>query len=88
MNDAMLIGVVREALRVGLLMVAGPLLAALLAGLLVSLGQAMTQMNEPTVGLVGRMVAVALASAMLLPWLMLQWLDYATASFGGFPELL
>ncbi|QDV38685.1 flagellar biosynthetic protein FliQ [Tautonia plasticadhaerens] len=88
MGDAVLIGATREAVRLALLLAAGPLGAALVVGLLAALGQAMTQMNEPTVGLVARLLAVAAVTVLLLPWLLARWLDFAAAALGGFPELL
>jgi flagellar biosynthetic protein FliQ len=48
----------REALRMSLLL-GGPLLAAaFLVGLLVNIGQTLTQLHEPVVGLVPRIAAV------------------------------
>ena len=88
MDDTVLIGATREAMRVALLLAAGPLGAALVAGLLVALGQAMTQMNEPTVGLIARLLAVAAVALVLLPWLLARWLDYATATLAGLPDLI
>src|SRR6056297_3539311 len=88
MEDAMIVGATREALRVAVLLAAGPLGAALVVGILAALGQAMTQMNEPTVGLVARLVAVSVVSVLLLPWLLARWLDFASAALGGFPEML
>ena len=53
----------REALRMALLL-GGPLLAAaLLVGLLINVGQTLTQLHEPVVGLVPRLVAVAAGPA-------------------------
>jgi flagellar biosynthesis protein FliQ len=88
MDDSVLVGATREAVRVAVLLAAGPLGAALVVGVLAALGQAMTQMNEPTVGLVARLLAVAVVSALLLPWLLARWLDFAAATLGGFPDLL
>ncbi|RUL81626.1 flagellar biosynthetic protein FliQ [Tautonia sociabilis] len=88
MDDAVLVGAAREAARVALLLAAGPMGAALVVGVLAALGQAMTQMNEPTVGLVARLGAVAVVSVLLLPWLLSRWLEFASGMLGGFPELI
>ena len=54
----------REALRMSLTL-GGPLLAvALLVGLLVNVGQTLTQLHEPVVGLIPRIAAVALVAAL------------------------
>lgn len=78
----------REALRLTLLL-GGPLLAAaLVAGLVVNIFQTMTQLNEPVVGLVPRLVAVALATLVLLPWLASRWIDFTVDLIGSIPDLL
>ncbi|WP_169977489.1 flagellar biosynthetic protein FliQ [Tautonia rosea] len=88
MDDSVLLGATREALRVAVLLAAGPLGVALIIGVLAAMAQAMTQMNEPTVGLVARLGGVAAVSVLLLPWLLARWLDFAALAFGGFPDLL
>ena len=78
----------REALRMALLL-GGPALAvALLVGLLVGIGQTLTQMHDPVVGQVPRLAAVALVVLLALPWLLSRWVGYATELIGSIPDLL
>lgn len=78
----------REALRLTLLL-GGPLLAAaLVTGLVVNLFQTMTQLNEPVIGLAPRLVAVAVATLVLLPWLASRWIDFTVDLIGSIPDLL
>jgi flagellar biosynthesis protein FliQ len=78
----------REALRMALLL-GGPLLAAaLLVGLLINVGQTLTQLHEPVVGLIPRLVAVALVLLLTLPWLLARWVSFAIDLIGSIPELL
>ena len=78
----------REALRMALLL-GGPLLAAaLLVGLLVNVGQTLTQLHEPVVGLIPRLVAVALVLLLILPWLLSRWVSFAVDLIGSIPDLL
>ncbi|MGC8640403.1 MAG: flagellar biosynthetic protein FliQ [Isosphaeraceae bacterium] len=78
----------REALRMALLL-GGPLLAAaLLVGLVVNVLQTLTQLHEPVVGLVPRMVAVLLVLLAILPWLLGHWLSFAVDLIGSIPDLL
>jgi len=78
----------REALRMSLLL-GGPLLAAaLLVGLLVNVGQTLTQLHEPVVGLIPRIVAVALVLLLILPWLVDRWVSFAVDLIGSIPSLL
>jgi flagellar biosynthetic protein FliQ len=78
----------REALRMALLLGGPPLLVALLVGLLVGIGQTLTQMHEPVVGLVPRLVAVLLVVLAVMPWFLASWVAYATDMIGSLPERL
>ncbi len=78
----------REALRMALVL-GGPLLAvALVVGLVVGVGQTLTQMNEPVVGQATRLVAVLTAALVTLPWLMSRWVAYAIELIGSIPDRL
>lgn len=78
----------REAIRMTLLL-GGPLLAAsLFVGLLVGVGQTLTQLHEPVVALVPRLVAVTLVTLALLPWLITRWVEFAGPLFDALPSLV
>jgi flagellar biosynthesis protein FliQ len=78
----------REALQMALLL-GGPLLAvALLVGLIVNVGQTLTQLHEPVVGLIPRLVVVAFALLMVLPWLVSRMVSFAVDLIGSIPDLL
>ncbi len=78
----------REALRM-ILLLGGPLLAAaLVIGLLVNVGQTLTQLNEPVVGLIPRLVGVALVLLLILPWLLGRWVSFAVELYKSIPDLL
>jgi len=78
----------REALKMTLLL-GGPLLAAaLVAGLVINVLQTLTQLHEPVVGLVPRLVAVLLVLLAILPWLVNRWLSFAVDLISAIPDLL
>jgi flagellar biosynthetic protein FliQ len=78
----------REAVRLSL-QLGGPLLAvALVVGLVVGIGQTLTQLHEPVVGLVPRLVAVLLAFLLILPWLLGRWVTFETNLIESIPGLL
>jgi flagellar biosynthesis protein FliQ len=78
----------REALRMALLL-GGPLLAAaFLVGVLINVGQTLTQLHEPVVGLIPRLVAVALVLLVILPWLVSRWVSFAVDLIRTIPESL
>lgn len=64
---ASLVGVVREALLLALLVAAPLLIAALLAGLVAGLIGAFTQIQDPAVGLIARVAAVGAALVLFAP---------------------
>ncbi|MFJ7638579.1 flagellar biosynthesis protein FliQ [Peribacillus sp. NPDC097264] len=66
------------------LIIAGPLmLIALVVGLLVSIFQATTQIQEQTLAFVPKIVAVLLALILLAPWMLSHLLSYANDIFGN-----
>jgi flagellar biosynthesis protein FliQ len=78
----------REALRMALVLGGPPLLAALLVGLLVGIGQTLTQLHEPVVAFVPRLLAVLLVVLALLPWLLGRWIMFAASLIASIPERL
>lgn len=71
------------------LQLAGPvLLVALVVGLLVGVAQTLTQLHEPTVALVPRLLAVLVAVLALLPWMAGRWVDFAGGLIREIPRLV
>jgi flagellar biosynthetic protein FliQ len=65
-----IIGIARQTLEV-VLVLAGPvLLSGLVAGVAVALLQAVTQINEMTLTLIPKMIAVVVSLALLGPWML------------------
>ncbi len=77
MDGSVVIDASREAIQVALWLGGPLLLVALVAGLLVGVGQTLTQMHEPVVGQVARLVAVLTVVVFALPWLVGRWVAYA-----------
>jgi flagellar biosynthetic protein FliQ len=65
-----------QAMYVGLMLSAPALLVALVVGLLVSLFQAATQINEATLTFIPKLLAVAVTLVIAGPWMMETLLDY------------
>lgn len=65
-----------------------PLLAALAVGVIVSLLQAMTQLQDVTIGFVPRLVTVLLVLACLWPWMGEQLVDYSVTLYRDVPNRL
>jgi flagellar biosynthesis protein FliQ len=64
------IQIAREAMLITLLLSAPMLGFGLIVGLFVSILQALTQVNEMTLSFIPKIIAVVVAFAIFLPWLM------------------
>lgn len=64
--------VLREGLLLVLLLSAGPMLASMLIGLVVSIVQATTQIQEQTLTYVPKLAGVFLTIAIMGPWILAQ----------------
>lgn len=71
------------------LSVAGPLLvASLLIGLLVSVFQAVTQIQEQTLSLIPKIVGMVLVIVVLGPWMLGRIVTYTTNLYGSIPSMV
>ncbi len=78
----------REALLTTLV-IAGPILGVgILVGLVISLLQTLTQLQDQTFSIVPKIVAMFGAAVFFVPWLANRLLEFAEAMFaGGFDDL-
>ena len=87
MTEQYAIDVARNAFIVAL-QIGGPLLAgSLIVGMLVSVFQAVTQINEQTLSFVPKILVVAGALAVLGPWMATTLVNYMVGTFNSLPQL-
>ncbi len=86
--EAYAVAVCQQALFLILILAAPPVLAAMIVGLLVSLIQATTQIQEQTLTFVPKMVAVSLILAFLGPLGMAQLVAFTKTLLLQFPEVI
>jgi flagellar biosynthetic protein FliQ len=87
MNEQFAIDVAQSALWTAL-QIGGPLLACSLAvGMLVSIFQAVTQINEQTLSFVPKILVVSGALAVLGPWMVTTLVNYMVNIFNSLPQL-
>ncbi|KKB64201.1 hypothetical protein WM40_06790 [Robbsia andropogonis] len=77
-----------QAMQVALLLAAPLLLVALVVGLVVSLFQAATQINEATLSFIPKLIAVFVALVIAGPWMLNMMLDYMRAILTGIPGVI
>ena len=78
----------RTAMEVCLMVAAPMLLVALIIGLVVSIFQAATQINEATLSFIPKLVGIFLALIVAGPWMLAVMLDYMRSVFTGIPQLV
>jgi flagellar biosynthetic protein FliQ len=76
---------VRQTLLLALLVSAPMLLIGLVVGIIVSLLQAVTQIQEQTLTFIPKIVAMVGAAIFLMPWISHMLMDYATKVFSNAP---
>ena len=82
-ESVMVIGM--QAIKVGL-MVSGPLLvAALVTGLIISILQAATQVNEMTMTFIPKILMIVGIAVALGPWMMKIFIEYTRMLFASIP---
>ncbi len=88
MTDGFVIQVGREALWTALLLAAPVLGLSLTAGLVVSVFQATTQINEQTLAFIPKILVVLLAVVLFGPWMLSTMVDFTRHLYGQLPGLL
>ncbi|OIP17283.1 MAG: flagellar biosynthetic protein FliQ [Comamonadaceae bacterium CG_4_9_14_3_um_filter_60_33] len=77
-----------EAMRLAILLAAPLLLVALVTGLVISLFQAATQINEMTLSFIPKLLAVFTTLVIAGPWMLETVLDYMRNLFNSIPQLV
>jgi flagellar biosynthetic protein FliQ len=88
MNAQTVLATGQEALLL-LIMVSAPVLGViLLVGLVVSLFQALTQINEATLSFVPKLIAAMVVFAVAGPWMLSTLVDYLRRTIESIPTLV
>jgi flagellar biosynthetic protein FliQ len=78
----------RQAMEITLLVSAPLLLVALVVGLVVSIFQAATQINEMTLSFIPKLVGIFVALVIAGPWMLSVMLDYMRQMFTSIPSMV
>lgn len=85
MTEDLALQLMAQMLGVGLLVAAPILGLSMLAGLLVSVVQVVTQIQEMSLTFVPKLLVVAAVMVAFGPWMLGKLLAYASALIGGIP---
>lgn len=80
--------IIQRTIEVAILLAAPVLLASLAIGLVVSLFQAVTQINEATLTFLPKILAAGLALAFFLPWMVSLLTGFASKILINLPEYI
>ena len=88
MSQSAILTVLQQALIVVLELSAPILLTSLIVGLIISLLQAVTQVNEQAINYVPKIAAIALVLVFAGPWMIQILLSFATHIFSSLPTMI
>lgn len=88
MTPGIVMEIGRQAIEVTLLIAAPMLVTALVVGLIISIFQAATQLNESTLQFVPKLVAMFVVLLLTGPWMLQYLIDYIQRLFGSIPQLI
>ena len=88
MSQELILKLGQETLKTTALLCGPMLLAALVIGLLVSVFQAVTQINEATLTFIPKMVVVGVVLVLAGPWMMDVMSNFTTQLFENMTEMV
>jgi len=88
MTSQTILTLMEQALMVAALVSAPLLLTALIIGLVVSVLQAATQINEMTLSFIPKLVGMFAALVLAGPWILATLVDYVQRLFSSIPQMV
>jgi len=87
MNEAVAIGVMRSAVETAVIVTLPLLLAGLVAGVLVSIFQTITSIQDNVLAFIPRAAAIFVVFALTFPWMLRIVSSFATQLIRRLPEM-
>ncbi len=88
MGNEVVIEITNSAMKTALMLSAPMLLGALFIGILVSLFQAVTQINEQTLSFIPKILVIVGALVFFSPWMLDTMTEYTRETFLRIPEMV
>lgn len=88
MSDAMVVGVMRQAIELATIVTLPMLLAGVVAGVLVSIFQTVTSIQDNVLAFIPRAAAIFIVFAMTFPWMLRQIVGFSEALIQRLPEMI
>jgi flagellar biosynthetic protein FliQ len=87
MNALFAADLIRNAVGLTLLVAAPLIVSALIVGLIVTLIQAVTQLQEQTLTFLPKLVTMALMFVLVLPWMLRRLTEFLLAALNTLPSV-
>jgi flagellar biosynthetic protein FliQ len=88
MSDALVVGIVRQAIELAVLVSLPMLLAGLAAGILVSVFQTVTSIQDNVLAFIPRAAAIFVVFALTFPWMLRVLSGFTRQLLARLPELI
>jgi len=88
MTDSLVIQIVRDALMMVLIISLPILVGGMLVGLIISILQATTQIQEQSLSFVPKLVVVLVILIVLAPWIVNVLVGYTTELYAKIPQMV
>ena len=88
MSEALIVGIIRQAIETAVIVTAPMLAAGLLAGVLVSIFQTVTSIQDNVLAFIPRAAAIFIVFAVTFPWMLRVVTGFSAALFQRLPELV
>jgi flagellar biosynthesis protein FliQ len=88
MPEALVVGTVREAIQLAMMVSLPMLLAGLTAGVLVSMFQTVTSIQDNVLAFIPRAAAIFITFALTFPWILRMTAGFATSLVRRLPEFI
>jgi flagellar biosynthetic protein FliQ len=88
MTPELVMNIGRQAIEMTLILSGPLLLAALVIGLIISIFQAATQINEQTLSFIPKLLGTFMVLILAGPWMLQMMVDYIRRLFESIPQLI
>ena len=88
MTPESIVNLATQTLRTALLLAAPPLVASLLVGVVISIFQSITQIQEQTLVLVPKMFTIVIVLIFTLPWMLQLLISFTSNLFLHLPNFV
>jgi flagellar biosynthetic protein FliQ len=88
MSEALVVGIVRQAIETAVIVTAPMLAAGLMAGVLISVFQTVTSIQDNVLAFIPRAAAIFAVFALTFPWMLRVVTGFSTSLIARLPELV